>query len=203
VDELPIALHDFRVGVDKIATDAGVVDPDVPRARLRAFQREVRRQVDQASPGESVFFRGMHEGLAQAATDDFRLPLPGALIRDRSHERYAGGVVAGALLHEWLRGDRRATSEVEPMYAFGRGLGFQVNQHHLCDPDPGKTRLVHRVCCVYVEKRHGAIPIHTEMFLVAWLLRVRGYRTDEIDMDGYLAERTHRWNWMPPRQVTA
>jgi len=159
--------------------------------------------VDHAAPGEFVFFRGMHEGLAQAATDDFRLPHPGALIRNRHQERYAGGVVAGALLHEWLRGDRRATSEVEAMYAYGQGLGFQVNQHHLCDPDPGKTRRVHRVCCVYVEKRHGAIPLHTEMLLVAWLLRVRGYRTDEIDMDGYLAERTHRWNWMPPRQFTA
>jgi hypothetical protein len=141
----------------------------------------------------------MQVGLAQAAEDEFRLPLAGSLIRDKSQERFAGGVVAGALLHEWLRGDRRAISEVNPMYDYGQGVGFQVNQHHLCARDPEKTRLVHRVSCVHVEQRHGAIPMHTEMFLIAWFLRVCGYRAEEVDMEGYLSERIKRWNWMPPR----
>jgi hypothetical protein len=155
--------------------------------------------VAEAGLGHEGFLGGMQVGLAQAAEDEFRLPLAGSLIRDKSQERFAGGVVAGALLHEWLRGDRRAISEVNPMYDYGQGVGFQVNKHHLCARDPEKTRLVHRVSCVYVEQRHGAIPMHTEMFLIAWFLRVCGYRAEEVDMEGYLSERIKRWNWMPPR----
>jgi hypothetical protein len=200
VEDLPIALHDFRLGVDKIAAEAGAVDPEGSRATLRAFTRGVRDSVAKGA-GHGGFLGGLQVGLAQAAEDEFRLPLAGSLIRDKSQERYAGGVVAGALLHEWLRGDRRAVSELRPMYDYGQGVGFQVNQHHLCAHDPEKTRLVHRVSCVYVEERHGAIPLHTETFLVAWLLRVCGYRAEEVDLEGYLAERIKRWNWMPPRRT--
>lgn len=198
MEELPIALHDFRLGIDKINADSGVVPLRAPRLRLRSYTRSVARAVGRLAPEESEFLRGVHAGLTEAARDTFRLPLPGELIRDRSRERFAGGLVAGALVHEWLRGDRRAEPELNPMYAYGQGVGFQVNQQHLCARDPDRTRLVHRVSCVYVEKRHGAIPLHTEMFLVAWLLRVCGCRADEIDMEGYLAERVPRWSWMPP-----
>jgi hypothetical protein len=203
VEDLPIALHDFRLGVDKIAADSGTLGSQSSRVRLRAFTRGVRDSVAKAGPGLQGFFGGMQVGLAQAAKDEFRLPLAGDLIRDKSQERFAGGLVAGALLHEWLRGDRRTIAELTPMYDYGQGVGFQVNQYHLCAHDAEKTRLVHRVCCVYVEQRHGAIPVHTEMFLVAWLLRVCGYRTEEVDMDGYLAERIKRWNWKPPRGTTS
>jgi hypothetical protein len=199
VEDLPIALHDFRLGVDKIAADAGIVEPQEPRATLRRFTRGIHDSMPEADQRDVGFLGGMHVGLAQAAKDEFRLPLASSLVKDRSQERYAGGVVAGALLHEWLRGDQRAVTELNPMYDYGQGVGFQVNQEHLRARDPGRTRLVHRVSCVYVEQRHGAIPIHTEMFLIAWLLRVCGYPIEEVDMDGYLAERTKRWNWMPPR----
>jgi hypothetical protein len=203
VEALPIALRDFRLGIDKIAADAGVVTPEEPRVRLENFTRGVARSLDRPAAEKSVFLLGVQAGLTVAARDEFRLPLPGDLIRDQSRERFAGGLVAGALVHEWLRGDRRAATELDPMYAYGQGVGFQVNQQHLCAHDPDRTRLVHRVSCVYVEKRHGAIPLHTEMFLVAWLLRVCGYRTDEIDMEGYLRERVARWNWMPPLGSTS
>jgi hypothetical protein len=198
VQPLPIKLHDFRLGVDKISAEAASVDPGRPRVRLRSFSRGISRQVRGAAPGELVFLRGMHVGLSQAAQDEFRLPLPGDLIRDESQQRFAGGLVAGALLHEWLRGDRRAASELGTMYDYGQGVGFQVNQHHLCARVDERTLLVHRVSCVYVEERHGAIPLHTEMFLIAWFLRTVGYRTDQIDMQQYLADRPRRWTWKPP-----
>jgi hypothetical protein len=199
VEDLPIALHDFRLGVDKIIAGSGTPGAQGSRVTLRAFTRGVRDSVAKADPGLQGFFGGMQVGLARAAKDEFRLPLAGSMIRDKSQERFAGGLVAGALLHEWLRADRRAISELTPMYDYGQGVGFQVNQHHLCAHDAQKTLLVHRVCCVYVEQRHGGIPIHTEMFLVAWLLRVCGYPAEEVDMEGYLADRIKRWNWMPPR----
>jgi hypothetical protein len=201
VEDLPISRHDFRLGVDTIAADT--VDPQLSRVTLRGFTRGVGDAVAKVGRGHEGFLGGVQVGLARAAEDAFRLPLADSLIRDKAQERYAGGVVAGALLHEWLRGDRRAISEVDPMYAYGQGVGFQVNQQHLCAHDPSRTRLAHRVSCVFVEQRHGPIPLHTEMFLVSWLLRACGYGVDEVDMDGYVAERTKRWNWMPPRGTSS